>query len=142
MRTKLILGLAAVCIGVGAFVAGVLVERNYPAMLGSASTSPKLLSPVDGAVLKNNVPDMWEFSWSKVPKAERYHIYIAHSTLIDSPAVSQEMDVPVYRMPNPHLMRSSGPLRQGWTWKVKALVGGEWSKWSDVRTFDVEPKAE
>jgi hypothetical protein len=29
--------------------------------------------------------------------------------------------------------------RRGWRWKVRALVGDEWSEWSEERTFDVEP---
>ncbi|MBM3242796.1 hypothetical protein FJZ31_41575 [Candidatus Poribacteria bacterium] len=26
-----------------------------------------------------------------------------------------------------------------WTWKVKAMVGGVWGEWSEIRTFSVEP---
>jgi len=29
--------------------------------------------------------------------------------------------------------------RFGWTWKVRAEVGGIWGAWSEIRTFDVEP---
>jgi hypothetical protein len=137
MRKKLILGLAAIVIAGGTFVSGVLVERYCPGMFGLFSNVPNLVGPADRAGLKDDDPEMWEFSWSKVPRAERYYIYIAHSTLIDHPVVSQEVDVTFFRT---QFRPSSVELRKGWTWKVRAMVGSEWSNWSEVRTFDVEPK--
>jgi hypothetical protein len=32
--------------------------------------------------------------------------------------------------------------RLGWRWKVRALVQGIWTDWSEERTFDVAPLAE
>jgi hypothetical protein len=150
MRTKLIFGLVAVCIAAGAFVAGMLFERNFPSVFASSSNTPTLLSPAEGAVLKTDVPEMWEFSWSKVPKAEKYHVYICHSGSLNFPFANTEVEVPFYRL-NSHANNfnprrtgfTDGPLIKGWTWKIKAQVGGEWSKWSEVRTFDtIEAKAQ
>jgi hypothetical protein len=31
------------------------------------------------------------------------------------------------------------PFWLGWRWKVRALVGGIWTDWSEERTFDVAP---
>jgi hypothetical protein len=140
MRTQLILGLVVLCIASAAFVAGMLVERHYPTLF-AASNVPKLLSPDDGAVLNKHDPQVWEFTWSKVPRAERYQFFIAHSSDINHPVGSQEVEVPFYRLPYPHLFQGEDPYRKGWTWKVRAQVAGEWSKWSEVRTFDIEPKA-
>jgi hypothetical protein len=140
MRKLLILGIVLVGVAGGAFVAGIFVERNFPSIFVAAPNTPTLLSPPEGVVLKTDVPDMWEFSWSKVPHADRYYVYIAHSSLMNNPVVSQEVEVPSYRLPNPHLMNNTGPTVKAWTWKIKAQVGGEWSKWSEVRTFDIEAK--
>ena len=30
-------------------------------------------------------------------------------------------------------------LRLGWRWKVRALVEGIWTDWSEERTFEVAP---
>jgi hypothetical protein len=137
MRRKLIFGLAAIIIAGTTFASGVLVERYYPDMFGLFSNVPNLVGPADGVVVKGDVPELWEFSWSKVPRAELYYIYIAHSTLIDHPVVSQEVDVTFFRT---QFRPSSVEVCKGWTWKVRAMVGGEWSNWSEVRTFDVMPK--
>ena len=132
MRTKLILGIAVLCIVGAAFLAGMWVGHSFIPPFSTALNSPDLLEPVQGAVLKRD--GQQAFSWSKVPQAEKYHIYIAHSGNMDRPIVDQEMEVNVFQM-SPQWFSVS----TGWTWKVKAQVDGEWSKWSEVRSFDVEP---
>jgi hypothetical protein len=143
MTKAILLAFAAVVGAVLAFVAGMLFERNFPSVFTSASNTPELLSPAEGAVLKTDAPDMWKFSWSKIPKAEKYHVFIGHSASLQFPLVNEVVEVPFYRLGshwnnfNPRRTGfTDGPLLKGWTWKIKAQVGGEWSKWSEVRTFD------
>jgi hypothetical protein len=191
MRNEVILGLAAVCIFGGGFVLGMLLEHRLFSIPGSQPNPPAppaLLSPADGAVLKGAKLAkalMWEFSWSKVFGAERYRIQIiagpnvrppprefAKLTEIAHPCADVVVEEPPYRytdLPPPSLLPmpwSEGDFRpKGWTWRVKAQaggqwspssrkmfkesddafekrVGGRWSEWSETRTFDVEIPAE
>ncbi len=77
MRTKLILGVAGVVIAGVAFVAGVLVERDFPWLFASEPNPPVLISPADGGILSNRdytkgLSFCWEFTWSEVPRAQGY----------------------------------------------------------------------
>jgi hypothetical protein len=127
MRTKVVLGIAAVCIAALGFVAGIATERNWRSLFAVAP--PKLLEPKDKAVLSAKVH---EFTWSAVPNAEKYYLYLAHSSLPDRPAISQELDVPMYP-----LATQSLAIDKAWTWKAKVQVNGRWSDWSEIRMFDV-----
>ncbi len=101
-----------------------------------------LLAPAPGEVLDNGcsvAPDLieWDFDWSDVPGAERYHLYVKGPTatipLID------DMFVPGSQYAFERLAYIIDQNRLGWTWRVRAFVAGEWGEWTEVRTFDVEP---
>ncbi len=102
----------------------------------------QLLSPDAGAVLDNGRSDRsdpveWVFDWSDVPGATRYNIHVIAGTAT-IPMIDAETEESAYV----HLGLSSYIIdrnRTGWTWKVRAMVDGEWSEWSEVREFDVEP---
>ena len=99
---------------------------------------PQLLSPEQGAVLANSTGSpnsaVWYFDWADVEGATQYHIYIDYPS-VSNPAVDTN-----------NIIESSfrfafvGTLKYhyGWIWKVRALVDGVWSDWSEARTFDVE----
>jgi hypothetical protein len=132
MLKKLLLGLCAVIIAAGAFLAGILVERYY-----FTPSPPNLASPVEGAVLTNG--GAWEFTWTEVPLAERYRVRVVHP---EPP--SKEFDITM--APARHRIDWTTatihePYLKGWSWKVKAQVGGRWTDWSEVRTFSVQAPA-
>jgi hypothetical protein len=104
---------------------------------------PPLLKPTAGASLDNGAPDgsksyVWQFGWSDVPRATQYHLYV-----IGSKAAGPAINNPTLTSSS---FRSEGGYvadhnRLGWRWKVRALVDGVWSDWSEERTFDVAPLA-
>jgi hypothetical protein len=81
-----------------------------------ASCTISLRAPVNNAVFNQytitggQVNTTWQFSWLSCPGATKYRLYVIHPKALN-----------------------------GWTWKVKAYVGGQWGKWSEIRTFDVSP---
>ena len=136
MRTKLILGLFVVVLVIAAFAGGMGVEHQFSPLSALGLQPPTLLGPDDGGVLSADAPDLWKFTWSTVPKAEKYEIFIFHESMNRS-LVAAEVETAVFRLMNPHLMPSSGQQAKGWNWRVRVQVGGRWSKWSEVRSFDV-----
>jgi serine/threonine protein kinase/tetratricopeptide (TPR) repeat protein len=106
------------------------------------TTGPTLVKPAAGAMLENRTfvwskKSVWEFGWSEVPGATRYHLYVVldgthvptihNSTLTSS---SYQFETGAF-VPDQN--------RLGWRWKVRALVQGTWTDWSEERTFDVTP---
>jgi serine/threonine protein kinase/tetratricopeptide (TPR) repeat protein len=121
-----------------------LLGLEVPPTLKEPTPGPTLLKPAAGATLENSAPGasnsyVWEFNWAKVPGATKYHLCM---------------------MPKPKALSISNPLltstsyryeangyiadhnRMGWRWKVRALVNGVWTDWSEERTFDVSPVGE
>jgi len=126
-----------------------LVRREAEALLNVAgreaqAAPPSLLEPRAGALLPNGNLEksrtvVWEFKWSAVPRASKYHLLVI-GPKATIPAVDRSgLTSPAYR----HEWQAyvGGPNRFGWRWKVRALVGDVWSEWSETRTFDVEPPA-
>ncbi len=107
-------------------------------------TVPKLISPEEGAVLDNGRSDLrdvivWDFDWSDVIGATKYHLYVEHTgsvlPLIDDDKVVYDSSY--------HYVKSGSYIidsnRFNWKWKVRAYVNDKWSDWSEERRFDVEP---
>jgi len=103
---------------------------------------PTLISPEEGAIMDNGRTDglddvVWDFDWSDCPGATEYHLYVklpnALNPLIDNQGITSS---------SYHYV-SSGYIpdanRLGWTWKVGVKVDGMWHRWTETRTFDVEP---
>src|SRR5262245_37027228 len=98
-----------------------------------ASRIPRLILPKNKAILDNGCENrkdgvVWEFTWSNVNKAERYHLYVmgknAQFPVIDNSAIlktSYKDDSPETYIADVH--------RYGWKWKVRAMVNGVWGKW-------------
>jgi len=107
-----------------------------------AACVPAPVSPAAGAVLDNGRLDrqddvLWDFDWSDCPGATQYHLYVIGPTatipLIDDNALGSS----AYH----HAASGSyiaDPNRFGWSWRVRAKVGGQWGDWSATRSFDVE----
>lgn len=109
----------------------------------STTSAPTLISPASGAVLDNGRTDrqdsiIWDFDWSDVPGATTYEIAITKN----SGSIAYN-DTKVVAQSSYHYVSESAVIaetnRYGWSWKVRALVSGNWSDWSEARSFEVEP---
>ena len=101
-----------------------------------------LISPAPGAVLDNGCTSFqdlieWEFDWSDVPNVERYHLYVIGSTATAPVINDMWLTESEYRSAERAYIADFN--RMGWSWKVRAMTGGEWGEWTDPRFFDVEP---
>ncbi len=122
-----------------------LENGNYNPPVAQSGTFPVLVSPLQGAVLDNGCQSAppngsieWDFSWTPVPDAQAYELYVKHT----------ESNIPVIDVTDltSTSFHSSEPgdyiteaNRYGWTWKVRARVNGVWTAWSQERSFDVVP---
>ena len=107
-------------------------------------SGPVLIFPTDGAVLDNGCnPNreadgiIWEFAWSGVPGATRYHLLVqrvgAALPVID-----------VFTSGSSYRYESAGAYiieanRFNWQWKVEAEANGRFGGYSRSITFNVEP---
>lgn len=103
---------------------------------------PALISPVEGAVMDNGREDglddvVWDFDWSDCPGATEYHLYVklpsALNPLIDDQTITSSS---YHYVSTGYIIDAN---RFGWTWKVGVKVDGMWHRWTETRTFDVEP---
>jgi hypothetical protein len=101
--------------------------------------SPALITPAPAQVLDNGCPACsdpvkWQFTWTEVPDASEYHLYVIAGTAT-SPLID-EKSVPF----STYSFETQGTTKvETWTWKVRAKAHGRWSEWSEVRAFEVEP---
>lgn len=110
--------------------------------LSSVPLTPNLIFPEPSALMDNGCYSVrnervWVFGWSAIPKATSYHLYV-----IGANAVNPAINNPNIKSTD-YIERSVGYIanqnRMGWRWKVRAMVNGEWSNWSQERVFHVEP---
>jgi hypothetical protein len=88
---------------------------------------PVLLSPADGAIITTATPAL---TWQDI--GTQYHIYIwgpndTYSMTVSSASCQIGVDI------MPQLDSTDGTM----FWEVQALVDGEWSTWSEARSFTV-----
>jgi hypothetical protein len=104
---------------------------------------PELLAPNEGEQLPQGENAIWRFKWRGAPQCaeERWQLIVIHrhamNPLLDVTVESTSYD----------FQFGSGEIVErnlnGWTWKVRGLCGdGRTSKWSEPRTFAVEPSKE
>ena len=117
-----------------------LVVRYY----GMAGGIPTLITPEEGAVLDNGRTDgqdelVWDFDWSDCQGASHYQLYVIHPGA-QNPVINEDaLAGSSYHHSCPSGCHIVSQYRFGWTWKVRAKIGGQWGDWSETRTFDVEP---
>jgi hypothetical protein len=102
---------------------------------------PELMTPEAGAVLENGNGDgsaqmVWEFTWSEVPGATAYQIYVIHKKA-RNPMIHRNVESASYRHVGKGYVANHN--LEGWTWKVRARIDGQWTPWSEVRDFQVKP---
>ncbi len=104
--------------------------------------SPALISPAAGSELDNGCDSAvdnieWNFDWSYVSGATKYHLYVKHAGAELSLIDDQEVTPSEYHYVDAgHIIEAN---RFNWRWKVRVLVNEKWSEWSAERSFDVEP---
>jgi hypothetical protein len=101
---------------------------------------PVLQTPAEGATMDNGRSDgldpiIWDFDWSDCPGATNYHIYVKHPGA-GSPVIDDDtLTASAFHDESPGYIS----VLAGWQWKVRVKIGGTWSPWTPVRTFNVEP---
>jgi hypothetical protein len=125
--------------------AAVLLGMEVPPTLKEPpvlTPGPSLLKPAAGVTLDNGTLDggklrVLQFDWSGVPRATHYHLYVigarAKNPIVNDPRLTSSS----YRYESKGYVTNEHRL--GWRWKVRALVNGVWSDWSEERMFDVAP---
>lgn len=103
-----------------------------------SDSAPQLISPEPGAVLDNSPGSpnaaYWNFDWTDIEGATQYHIYIKYPPAVNPTLDKNNITESSFRLGFIGTLDS----HYGWTWKVRALVDGVWSEWSETQTFDVE----
>jgi len=102
---------------------------------------PTLVRPAPGVLMDNGCTGgrdeiKWAFTWSPLPGATKYHLYVIGRT-----ATNPVVDLDNLLAPS-HIHTRTAHITsthtRGWRWKVRAFVDGAWQPWSAERTFDVE----
>jgi hypothetical protein len=110
--------------------------RKDTLLHGAPPPPPEPVAPVEGAVLPNVVEGSlrWEFEWTDVAGASEYRLEI-----VQQDAARAFLSQSAIRESRYVLERSGGaPSRlEGWSWRVAAKVGGEWTAWSTRAPFRV-----
>jgi hypothetical protein len=127
-------------------------DVHRPAVPPSPSPLPKPeepkvpvpLVPSEGAVLSDkgrpeNKGKGWDFRWSRVAQAVKYHLRVTGPGDNDPVIDNAELSDPSYRCNG--IVLPPGADRHGWRWKVRAMVASQtWTDWSPERTFDIQPE--
>jgi hypothetical protein len=101
---------------------------------------PQLIFPANHATVPNGPPLRERYEWTAVEGASAYEIQIIHpnDTPETSPKTSGIFDTQYARV-------REFPVywdRNGWTWRVRAEVNGQWMGWSSMGQFDFASLAE
>lgn len=137
--------------GLEAWIRGTACMLLLACVVGSASGAlpvnlacPQLLSPAAGEVMDNGRSDglddvVWEFSWLPCGGAEAYQLTVdlRAPTIRSTGWVDVETVATEYTFTREHHFGNG--MLEGWSWRVRARVGGEWGPWPEERGFSVEP---
>jgi hypothetical protein len=104
--------------------------------------APILVSPEDNVILDNGRTDfmdqmIWDFDWSDVAGATRYHLYVQQGRGGWPQINNDNISSSSYHFVSPGFMEDD--YLEEWTWKVRAYVDGQWSPWSTLGYFQLEP---
>lgn len=102
---------------------------------------PNLIYPIAGHIVDNGCSDFsnpkeWNFHWSSLPNATKYHIYSIHPNA-QIPVVDQIVNSNTYNFISYGYVPNTN--RFNWSWKVRSgNDADQWSEWSENSYFDVE----
>jgi formylglycine-generating enzyme required for sulfatase activity len=107
----------------------------------SAQSVPTLLSPAAGAVLDNGCtnganPRVWNFDWTDCAGAQAYHLRVERTGAAQPEVNLNNLLLSSHTYSN--LAWVGNNILTGWTWTVRAKIGGVWGAWSAARPFSVE----
>ena len=109
-----------------------LALANAPVLAGAAN-APVLAGPANGETLPN--PDGITLNWQPMANADRYNVQVLPPWSA-KPAVDEKDR----HGTSVHVrLRNVMPKADchGWHWHVRAEVGGQWTDWSETRSFDL-----
>jgi serine/threonine protein kinase/WD40 repeat protein/tetratricopeptide (TPR) repeat protein len=113
-------------------------ETLRPPPAGALAPGPQLLvSHVPAAVLDKSSGDLrkrpaeLKFAWAPLAEASRYHVQLR---LVTNPA--PQLDRANVTVPSASFLWA-GDRPTWWRWRVRALVKGVWTAWSEERTFEL-----
>mgnify|MGYP000967499413 CR=1 FL=1 len=117
-------------------------ESRVRIWVSETACIPDLLYPPDGETMDNGRTDRsdplaWDFGWGPCERATRYHLYVVGPSATIPMVDADHLTIPSYTFSVDSYIINSN--LQGWTWKVRAEVDGEWGPWSPTRMFNVEP---
>jgi serine/threonine protein kinase len=120
-----------------------VVTVTHEPLLPQIASIPRLLKPAEADLLSNGAKGSarthaWEFTWSEVPGASSYELYVVGPTAT-KPIIDATMTATSKRVEFSEGYHRSG---DGWHWKVRAKVNGAWGSWSESWVFRVETPAE
>ena len=121
-------------------VAGTIFLCSCGGATSPSLDAPTLVSPADFALLDNgclNQNDLmtWSFTWSAVPGATSYHLYVKQDAAT-FPVIDQKgITVAAYTLNT----TSYTAALTGWHWYVQAEANGTEGPQSRMGAFDVEP---
>lgn len=97
--------------------------------------APELVEPAAAQTLGNEGGPAWQFRWGEVAGATRYHLAVDGPTgsLIDK----NDLSTGSFYFAPPRAIDAERCT--GWQWRVRALVGDQWTAWSPSRPFEVAP---
>jgi hypothetical protein len=99
--------------------------------------TPASNSELSQSLLDNGkVQTMWQFSWFPCQEATRYHLYVIHIGAQNPIINNDAVNTTTFTEKSIHYGITE---LEGWTWKVRALVHGQWTDWSEIRQFSVMP---
>jgi len=104
---------------------------------------PALTSPTSGQILDNGCPGCsdpmkWAFKWAEVGDATQYHLHVMADSATIPIINDQAVPFAQYFLTDQGYVTVPG----AWRWRVRVLVKGKWSDWSETRTFTVEPSCQ
>lgn len=110
-----------------------------PAAAAPPPATLSLLNPANHALMDNGCMNQtngidWDFTWSGLPGASAYQLVVMGARAVN-PAVN--VTIPGTSYQHRRQAYIVGANQQGWVWKVRAQVNGEWGAWVE-RSFDVE----
>jgi WD40 repeat protein len=100
-------------------------------------SAPTLKSPAHRGQLPGNTPrgqkntSTWDFDWDDVPGATNYHLFVKHPDALNPVLDNTTLKKSDYK----HPILDVG-LQMGWEWRVRAMVDGKWTDWSETRVFN------
>src|SRR5207247_10401148 len=113
---------------------------STPKPLSWETPIPALAVPAENAELPQRrlsdgrIESDWTFGWHACPGASRYHLFVIGPGALNPIVNDDSITSATYEYRRSHYGITH---REGWTWKVRAFVDGQWGEWSEERTFSV-----